>query len=68
MKNCANCVYSSIECGAVWLCNVAATVIEHPHIQGGPKKCECYKPMDKVPKIKFKYPTKDDLKKFEEEE
>ena len=68
MKNCANCVYSSIVCGediwVEWLCNVTTETIEHPRFQGGPKKCECYELMQKLPKNKFRYPSKKELEEY----
>ena len=63
MKNCKNCKYSRIEVGLIYVCGISQEEIARPSLMGGPRKCPCYE-KDVVPKHKFKYPVKEDLKAY----
>ena len=62
MKNCASCIYadSPEEDGRAWRCTRNNQVIKHPHLQGGPNKCECYQGYEDKKEEKFSYPRRDD--------
>lgn len=68
-NNCKNCKYCSSDgCWDVtwYTCDITAQRIEHPRLHGGTKRCPCYERKE-VKKEKFRYPTVNELKKYEEE-
>ena len=58
MKNCCKCRHSAENLEGYWLCRYnpgAIRYIPHPHLMGGPRKCECYEELEEYI---FKYPKK----------
>lgn len=55
MKNCYHCKYCN---HTIWRNNIYCgkndLPIPHPHLMGGPKKCECYEPEFTYPRRKEK--------------
>ena len=63
MKNCKNCVYSTVDPDGAWYCRYTGSLKDIPFpvfTKGGPKKCECYE--DGRVRPKFTYPKKDEKK------